>query len=58
MAKKEIEIVKLTPIEEAIVNLRVTRDLLQEEWNLNPHTKVYSVITSLDLDLIELKKLV
>lgn len=57
MAKKEIEIVKLSPIEMAIVNLRVTRDLLQEEWNLNPNNRIYSVITSLDLDLIELKRL-
>jgi hypothetical protein len=57
MAKKEIEIVKLSAIEMAIVNLRVTRDLLQEEWNLNPNNRIYSVITSLDLDLIELKRL-
>lgn len=58
MAKKAPVEVQLTPIEMAIVNLKVTRDLLQEEWVKNPHTKIYSVITGLDLDLIELKKLV
>lgn len=57
MAKKDSEIVELTPIEMAIQKITETRDLLKEEWNLNPNNRVYSVITSLDLDLIELKRL-
>jgi hypothetical protein len=55
---KRMSIVLLPPIEIAITNLEVTRDLLLEEYKVRPHTSVYSVITGLNLELILLKKLI
>lgn len=54
MAKKML----IAPIQEAIVNLEVTRDLLYEEYKIRPHTSVYSVITGINLELMALKKLI
>jgi len=58
MAKKIIKEMELTHIEMALQKIVEARELLVTEYSANPHTKVSSVITGLDLDMIELRKLI
>jgi len=52
MAKK-----KLSDIENAIINLEAALQSLKNAYTVAPHSKIYSLIVTIELNIMELNKM-